>query len=71
MNGLMIIKNSDILDIHQEVLITQDYILIQEKKMIKRQLMRNIIIQKMYGKHLISRPSEICMIITSGKMYYY
>ena len=44
MNGLMIIKNSDILDIHQEVLITQDYILIQEKKMIKRQLMRNIII---------------------------
>ena len=41
------------------------------KKMIKRQPMKNIIIQKMYGKHLISRLSEICIIITSGKMYYY
>ena len=51
MNGLMIIKNFDILDIDQEVLITQDYILIQEKKMIKRQPMKNIIIQKMYGKY--------------------
>ena len=51
MNGLMIIKNFDILDIHQEVLITQDYILIQEKKMIKRQPMKNITIQKMYGKY--------------------
>ena len=51
MNGLMIIKNFDILDIDQEVLITQDYILIQEKKMIKRQPMKNITIQKMYGKY--------------------
>ena len=51
MNGLMVIKNFDILDIDQEVLITQDYILIQEKKMIKRQPMKNIIIQKMYGKY--------------------
>ena len=48
MSGLMIIKNLDILLIHQEVLITQDYILMQEKKMIKRQPMRNVTSGKMY-----------------------